>query len=51
MLATSQQIHDFENYILESFQDESTSKGIVVGAIIGSLGALMIMAFVYGLTR
>ena len=51
MLTASQKIQDFQNYILESFEDERTSKGIVVGATIGSLGALMIMAFVYGLTR
>ena len=51
MLATSQQIHDFENFLLGGFRDERTMKGIVIGAILGSLGALMLMALVYGLTR
>ena len=51
MLSTSEKMTNFKNYILESFQDECALKGIVAGAIVGSLGALMMMALIYVLVR
>jgi hypothetical protein len=51
MLGVSDTTKKIKHYLMSSFEDECALKGVVAGVVIGSLSTLVLMAFVYVLTR
>ena len=51
MLGISDKLNEFKNMLVKNFNDECALKGIVIGATVGSIGTLVLMAVGYVVKR
>lgn len=51
MLGISDKLNQFKNMLVKNFNDECALKGIVIGAIVGSIGMLILIAVWYVMGR